>query len=202
MSKDPSKLRGMRAQPPDFLALQRKSLGHVLFTCARLLDELAQAEVNREAGERVARPAVMRLLPHLAGEGIRATELARRVDVTKQAVGQSIAELEARGLVEQRPDPADKRARIVRLSPLGAFAMEHGLSVLASFEAALREELGAARVDSLFEGLNAMLGSLEQWTQEGPPAAVTSRRRTSRSRAATKLTTSVSQRAGVSKRRG
>jgi hypothetical protein len=52
-------------------------LGPVLFECARLLDEIAQAEVNREAGARVLTPALVRLLPHLSTEGIRPTELAR-----------------------------------------------------------------------------------------------------------------------------
>lgn len=191
----------MATPPPDFLALQRRSLGHVLFTCARLLDELAQAEVNRQAGERVARPAVMRLLPHLSGEGIRASELARRVDVTKQAVGQSIAELEARGLVEQSPDPNDGRARIIRLTALGAFAMEHGLSVLAAFEASLRDELGATRMDSLFEGLTSILGVLEQWSAHGPPASVSARPLADERRDVAKLTTSSSRRPGATRRR-
>ena len=61
--------------------------GPILFECARLLDEIAQAEVNRQAGRRVLTPALVRLLPHLSREGIRPTELARRVEVSKQAGG-------------------------------------------------------------------------------------------------------------------
>ena len=53
-------------------------LGPLLFECARLLDEIAQAEVNREAGARVLTPALVRLLPHLSVDGVRPTDLARR----------------------------------------------------------------------------------------------------------------------------
>ena len=69
------------------------AFGPVLFECARLLDEIAQAEVNRQAGRRVLTPALVRLLPHLSRDGIRPTELARRIEVSKQAVGQALADL-------------------------------------------------------------------------------------------------------------
>ena len=98
------------------------AFGPVLFECARQLDEIAQCEVNRQAGRRVLTPALVRLLPHLSRDGIRPTELARRVDVSKQAVGQALADLAARRLVELVPDPADGRARLVRLTETGAAA--------------------------------------------------------------------------------
>ncbi|HUU36395.1 MAG TPA: helix-turn-helix domain-containing protein [Vicinamibacterales bacterium] len=78
--------------------------------CDRLLDDLAQAEVNREAGRRLLSPALVRLLPHLSRDGIRPTELARRVDVSKQAVGQWLRDLEAMAFVEMVGDPGDGRA--------------------------------------------------------------------------------------------
>src|SRR5512139_669525 len=102
------------------------TFGPVLFECARLLDEMAQAEVNRQAGRRLLTPALVRLLPHLSREGIRPTDLARRVDVTKQAVGQTLAGLTALRLVEHVPDPTDGRARLVRLTEAGAAAYGHG----------------------------------------------------------------------------
>lgn len=145
--------------------------GPVLFECARVLDEIAQAEVNRQAGRRVLTPALVRLLPHLSREGIRPTELARRVDVSKQAVGQALTDLTARRLVELVPDPADGRARLVRLTAAGASAYGHGRAVLAFYASALARRLGAARVAKLTSGLTDVLAVLQQWTSDGAPVA-------------------------------
>lgn len=144
-------------------------LGPLLFECARLLDEIAQAEVNRQAGARVLTPALVRLLPHLTVDGVRPSELARRIEVSKQAVGQALADLAARGFVEQVPDPADGRGRLVRLTRAGVAAFEHGRGVLAFYERELAGRLGAGKVETLRTTLGTMLPVLEAWTREGAP---------------------------------
>lgn len=144
-------------------------LGPLLFECARLLDEIAQAEVNREAGARVLTPALVRLLPHLTVDGVRPTELARRIEVSKQAVGQALGDLAARGFVEQVPDPADGRGRLVRLTREGVAAFDHGRGVLAFYERELAARLGAGKIEKLRTTLNAMLPVLEAWTRDGAP---------------------------------
>jgi DNA-binding MarR family transcriptional regulator len=162
-------MRRRTAPGPTLQAAQDGSFGHLLFTCARLLDELAQAEVNRAAGTRRARPALMRLLPFLDFEGIRPTELARRVDVSKQAIGKALAELEAQGLVERVADPGDARALLVRLTVAGGAAFAESLEVLALFEGELARRLGAGVVRSTFDGLRKMRGVLELWQGGGAP---------------------------------
>ena len=144
-------------------------LGPLLFACARLLDEVAQAEVNREAGRRLLTPALARLLPHLSREGIRPTALARRIEVSKQAVGQALRELERQKFVELVIDPEDRRARLVRLTPAGAAAYDHGHDVLAFYEAALASRIGVRRVGAVRAALSRMLPVLQEWIANGPP---------------------------------
>jgi DNA-binding MarR family transcriptional regulator len=148
-------------RPPGF--------GPLLFECARLLDEVAQAEVNREAGARVLTPALVRLLPHLTADGIRPTELARRVEVSKQAVGQALGDLEARGLVEMVADPDDGRARRVRLTAAGLAAFDHGRGVLAFYEDALAERVGQRRLAAVKATLGRVHAVLLDWTATGGP---------------------------------
>ncbi len=145
--------------------LQDQSLGHVLFTAARMLDELAQQVVNAEAGAEVARPALMRLLPFLDFEGIRPTELARRVDISKQAVGKLLETMEQQGLVEFVEDTTDKRAFLVRLTQHGGAAYKHGLGVLSKIERVLRTELGTRRVDELQISLRTLQTTLAKMQQ-------------------------------------
>jgi len=145
------------------------TFGPALFECARLLDEIAQAEVNRQAGRRLLTPALVRLLPYLSRDGIRPTELARRVDVTKQAVGQALAGLEAMGLVELVPDPSDGRARLVRLTAAGEAAYAHGHDVLSFYAGQLAARLGKARFTALSASLHDALAVLHDWAAGNAP---------------------------------
>lgn len=53
------------------------------------------------------------VLAHLDPEGTRATELARRSGRPKQLIGRAIDELEQLGYVERRPEPGDRRAKLI-----------------------------------------------------------------------------------------
>ena len=55
---------------------------------------------------------------------MRVTDLADRVGMTKQALGEFANDLEERGLLETVRDPADRRVRILR--PTGAGGSRRG----------------------------------------------------------------------------
>jgi DNA-binding MarR family transcriptional regulator len=103
-------------------------------------------------------------MPHLDLEGTRITELARRAEITKQAVGQLVTDLEAVGYVERRPDPTDQRAKIVTLTERGRSGVLEGLAVFAQVVEDLRAEVGSETVDRLTRDLEALLGALERRT--------------------------------------
>src|SRR3954447_25540164 len=63
-------------------------------------------------------------------EGARLTELAERANLTKQAVGEVVSELERAVYVERVPDPSDGRAKIIRLTERGQDAWNMGWSIL------------------------------------------------------------------------
>jgi DNA-binding MarR family transcriptional regulator len=58
-------------------------------------------------------------------------ELARREQITPQAMGATIAGLEERELVVRRPDPVDGRRSILSLTPAGRAVIGSGRSALA-----------------------------------------------------------------------
>ena len=57
-------------------------------------------------------------------------ELARREQITPQAMGATIASLEQRELVERRPDSVDGRRSILSLTPAGQAAIGSGRSAV------------------------------------------------------------------------
>jgi DNA-binding MarR family transcriptional regulator len=152
-------------KPAELEALEkekRASVGQLLFKCARLLDERAIARVNRAIGQPPLRPAHTNLFPHIDFAGTRLSDIARRIGITKQAVGQLVADLAARGVVELLDDPADGRAKLVRFTAAGTTAIRHGLEVLRSIEAELGAEIGEQNMRALHRALLALLPALER----------------------------------------
>jgi DNA-binding MarR family transcriptional regulator len=64
-------------------------------------------------------PAHMSLFRWPGMDHMRPTELSDQMRITKQSVNDLLGHLEQRGYLVREPDPADGRARIVRLTPAG-----------------------------------------------------------------------------------
>jgi DNA-binding MarR family transcriptional regulator len=143
-------------------AAKRASVGQLLLKGARLLDERALGRVNRKGPGVVLRPAHTSLLPHIDREGTRLTELARRLGVTKQAVGQLVGDLESTGVLARIDDPEDGRAKLVRFTDKGLQAIHHGLSVLRDIEGQLTQRLGARRMRELHAALAEIVDELSR----------------------------------------
>ena len=139
-------------------AAKSASTAQLLMKAARLVDEQALARLNAETGLDV-RPAHTKVFPHIDFGGTRITEIARRMKISKQAVGQLVDDLVAMGTVERVPDPTDGRARLVRFatSDSGESVLLEGLQVLGRVEAELAQELGPARWAALHEALSALV---------------------------------------------
>ena len=150
-----------------------RSTLQLLFKAARLINEDAIARVRKRTGEPV-RVAHTALLPHVDLEGTRLTELARRMGVTKQAVGQLVDELEQMGQLERVPDPEDSRAKLVRFSKRGRKGLLDGLAVLRELEAELVAAVGKQRVAELHDTLAESVAKRAvtcrwKWRRSGEP---------------------------------
>jgi len=93
---------------------------------------------------------VFRFIDH---DGSRLTELADRSGLTKQAVGEVVADLEALGYVERVGDPVDRRAKTIRLTPRGSEAQNAALAIFAEIERDWAARVGEKRMAVLREVL-------------------------------------------------
>ncbi|MEO5663482.1 MAG: MarR family transcriptional regulator [Nocardioides sp.] len=100
------------------------------------------------------RGSQMRLLQLTPPAGLSATQLAVRAGMTKQALGELAASLEARGLYESVSHPTDRRLRIWRPTVLGREASETADRAVATVEHRWRRHLGAADWDALRDTLS------------------------------------------------
>ncbi len=85
----------------------------------------------------------------LAIRPMTVSELAGRLEITKQGAAQIIDDMERRGYVERQPDPADRRARLVRLSERGQRALANARRFHQDYQRRLAQARGAAAVGTL-----------------------------------------------------
>jgi DNA-binding MarR family transcriptional regulator len=106
---------------------------------------------------------ISRYLPlsHLDFGGVRLTDLADRVGVSKQAVGQLVDDLAEMRMVERAADPTDGRAKRIRLSRRGHAALMHGLGVLQELEEEVGQAVNVRRMRELRSTLQLLIGALE-----------------------------------------
>jgi DNA-binding MarR family transcriptional regulator len=119
-------------------------------------DELFAALSARGFAE--IRPAHGCVFGNIDDEGTRLTGLAERSGLTKQSVGEAVADLERLGFVERVPDPADGRAKIIRLTREGAEAQAAAEEIFAAIEARYAAEIGAERYAEFRETLVLLHG--------------------------------------------
>lgn len=98
-----------------------------------------------EAGHEHLRPRHGAIMAYISADGTRASELSERSGQHKQVVGTLIDELERLGYVTRRPDPADRRAKLVVPTELGRDQMVQAARIISDIEARFARQVGRER---------------------------------------------------------
>jgi DNA-binding MarR family transcriptional regulator len=88
------------------------------------------------------KPSHSAVFAQIKMEGSRLTDLARGANITPQAMGEMVDELEELGYVERRPDPSDRRAKLIVLTDRGKACVAAGISTISGIEERITEILG------------------------------------------------------------
>ena len=97
----------------------------------------------------------------LSEDGLRIGIIAERAAVSKQAISQQITYLERHGYVAVEADPEDNRAKVVRLTPLGAETRDVCRPLFATIERQWQRRFSADTVRDLRDALEAMASQLD-----------------------------------------
>ncbi len=109
----------------------------------------ATAAVGGRSPARGLRSSQIRLLSLTPTDGMRLTDLAVRVGMTKQALGEFATGLEQQGLLETVRDPTDRRVRILRPTRRGRQAVAAAGAVIDAVEQEWRDRLGPRKWDRM-----------------------------------------------------
>lgn len=136
---------------------------HTLITLfLQAANEMIDELVGRlaAAGYAEIRPAHSRVFENIDPDGTRLTELADRARMTHPSMSELVTSLARFGYLERVPDPADGRARLVRLTPDGRALQRVALREIASIEDAWLDRLGPGIGPDLRAALTQVLGPI------------------------------------------
>ena len=119
-----------------------------------MIDEL-HAELAKR-GPPAMRPAHGFAMQAIGLGGATATEVGKRLGISKQAAGKTVERLEELGYVQRTDDDQDRRRKVVRLTPRGISALTLSAMIFGDIRARWASELGAARLAELERDLRAM----------------------------------------------
>jgi DNA-binding MarR family transcriptional regulator len=116
----------------------------------------------REAGFDDIRPAAANVFPFVPPEGITVSELAELARVRKQTMAQAVDQLERTGYVERRPNPHDRRSRLVYLTERGMSVPPVTHAAAEQVEQRWAQLTSEAELEELRAGLLQLLTELRK----------------------------------------
>jgi len=138
------------SEPPGF------ELPLLLFAGFRSLIDQLHAELA-EQGHPEVRPVHGFALQAVGVRGASASEIGRRLGVSKQAAGKTVDRLAALGYVERADDPDDARRKLVRLTPHGLDVLDRSARIFDRLRERWVAQLGAGRVAEIETSLRTVV---------------------------------------------
>jgi len=154
-------------QTPDIATTRpgtQPSVSALLFSAYRAMESRIFGAL-RQAGYGDVTPAQGRVFRVIGPDGSRLTDIAQAARVTKQTAGFLVDQLIRAGYVVRVPDPADARARLIKIAPKGSAVIPIGAAVVAGVEAEWAALLGQERMQMLRETLQLLFEATDT-----PPA--------------------------------
>ena len=124
---------------------------------------LAHLMLSRQVSEGVARAGHPIKASHsavfgqLGVHGARLSDLAKGANMTPQAMGELVDELEGLGYVLRQPDPSDRRAKLITLTESGRQCAAVGSDTIGEIERGITDALGERGHRALRKALRTLL---------------------------------------------
>lgn len=144
----------MSSEPPGY------ELPLVLFLSFRVLIDELHAELARQ-GHPDARPLHGFVCQAIGRDGTTATELGRRLGISKQAAAKTIAGLEQLGYVHRGADERDARRKLALLTDRGIDFLARSARIFDQLHRKWGKTLGAQRLQALETDLRTMTAHTE-----------------------------------------
>ena len=124
----------------------------------RTLADAAIVELA-ERGYQDVRPVHDFAMRAIAAGADSASELGRRLSITKQSAAKTIAVLQERGYVARDTDLRDARRKRLQVTALGFDVMRQGEAIFDELRDQWAQQIGAAELERIEDHLTALAGA-------------------------------------------
>ncbi|MCC6726649.1 MAG: winged helix-turn-helix transcriptional regulator [Saprospiraceae bacterium] len=153
-----------RKLSPEFFEMygqmKRRNVFRVIIRYGKYMAARAEA-IAHEHGYPNFKLMYMGFLANVDPNGSTASELARCIHVTKQAMSKMVKEIEREGYVEFRPHENDGRASVIHLTPRGEDLLRLGVKISEELKSEMVAGVGEAHVEHLIDTLQTLMEKAE-----------------------------------------
>ena len=122
---------------------RERPVGLLLSNLAAVYERAFLLGLTSDASFASITPADHAILRCVAQRSATATEIARKLGLSKQAIGKTVTALERRGYVVRSRSAADLRAQVISMTDKGRRLVERSIRVAKALDARTGELLGA-----------------------------------------------------------
>ncbi|VAW95266.1 hypothetical protein MNBD_GAMMA21-1432 [hydrothermal vent metagenome] len=132
-------------------------IGKLLLLGFRWFDQSLRQSLIKQGWPKITSSQSL-LMAYITSDGIRISELARCLNISRQAAQRLVHELNEKGLVRINPDPDNLSAKLVVLSARGQKIVKDALRIFQQLERSICKRVGSKQVKDLREVLEADWG--------------------------------------------
>lgn len=138
----------------------RDNFARHLLAVGKYLQTEAMRTLTEERGYRGLRLNFEAYIALIGRDGVRLTEIAEVMRISKQACNQTANQIEAAGYIRRLPDPHDGRAKLLALTNRGQKLRSDGVEVVAGLQQCFVEIVGGAAIDDAIATLAQLTAKL------------------------------------------
>ncbi len=125
----------------------------------------------KDGGHPGFRPRYGAVLANIDADGTRLSTLADRASMSRPSMVELIDELESKGYVRRKPDPEDRRAKLVVPTKFGMSTMPIAAGAIDDLEDRFRELLGEHQYQAMRRALGELHANFGPRTPSAQPRA-------------------------------
>ena len=133
------------------------SLAHQLIKVGRLINNRGLANSRKSLNLPNLKQSHLDLFPYIDFEGTSISDLAKKKDVSKQAISKLVQEMVQMKLLELKVDKKDSRSKLVFFKTKGPFAIQKGFKILEKIDKELSSLLGKNQYKSTTNQLTKII---------------------------------------------
>lgn len=143
------------------LPTDRLAIGQLLVQLLRAFRSELSAPAA-EHGYTDLRQPHLHIFGSVGIDGVRLTELADRAQLSMATTSELVSELEGLGYLERRPDPSDRRAKLIFPTRRGRQALDDAGDRVAEIEQHWRQIAGGTDFDTMCRTMQQLLDALAE----------------------------------------